>query len=234
MGRSPGKTMTDPKEHKLKESLSVIAFAVALIAISVFVHSRSSDVTPAGHVPISQPVQPSEATAKSDASGSAAQGEDDELTGQPLQQVYSDFIGKLTSDLAVMDAARMMYAGRIRQDMQFSDLTALRTDAENFRQAMQDHAAVLSTISEPINISDENAKLFSDAQDAASDIAADAVTIAVDFAVQANTGLSDDEPTKIAAGLPGKRRLLKKAVLTGYKKLGVPSTAIDAESYQLK
>ncbi|MEX3926731.1 hypothetical protein AB4Y36_22240 [Paraburkholderia sp. BR10936] len=163
-------------------------------------------------------------------------GKDDEtLTGRDAGAAFSEYVGSIQANLFAMSVTGQIYIGKIRQDVSFRALHEYRDDAETLKKSVEDTAGKIGVIPMTGNVSDADAVYFGKVLDAATAIVSKNLDVAVDFAVNANTGEDAFDDVQNAAG--DAKRLRKKfedAVMNGYRHFGYKPSEINRETLAIK
>jgi hypothetical protein len=123
-----------------------------------------------------------------------------------------------------------VYFSKIKQSLQFNDLAGYRTNAENLKDALKKSQSDLWQRQTQLNIRDADMEPFNNAQSAASDLIGSYLSVAVDIAVNANTGMdSPPDDAQDVSAVKASERKFRSAALSGYDHFGVKRSDIDMD-----
>jgi len=190
----------------------------------------------------SSPIKNAESTAhktlqEQPTSQSIATQEEDAkpLSNKEAAEALSKYIGDAQSKILAMSVVNDIYLSKIKQDMAWGNLNKYQEDAEAMKDAAQKGQQELFNLQYPNNLSDEQSAKFEDVASSISDMAMAFVSMDVDVAVNAHTGMDvNSELEKDIREVKTTGRKFKEKSLTAYKFFGYSPNQIDKSTLTIK
>ena len=157
------------------------------------------------------------------------------LSNKEAAEALSKYIGDAQSKILAMSVVNDIYLSKIKQDMAWGNLDKYREDAEAMKNAAQKGEQEIYDLQYPDNLTDEQRTKFEDIANSISDYAMAFVSMDVDVAVNAHTGIDvNSELKKDIREVKTTGRKFKEKSLTTYKFFGYSPNQIDKDTLTIK
>lgn len=224
----------------MKKSSQALVTVVLVIGILTILISQKDSVRGKDTGEEKNTVQPqSSPQAAEPAVGSGIQEtkkiSDNPLSSAEATKAYSDYVMQLQAHIFSASMMMQLESNKIQQAISFQNLDAYRQSAEELEDTLRKTQDEVGKISYPDNLSDADATVFDDAQNAASDLIAQYLSTAADIGVNAHTGvdMSNDLSKDISLSQKAQDQF-RTIVLNGYKHFAVKRSSINMDTLTLK
>jgi hypothetical protein len=211
-----------------------MGFLVVTTIIVAYVDTHGGLLAPKVQVAAKAPVA---AIVSNDSTAEATISEDDKpISPREAGLIFSTYIGELQAKLFVMQFMADTYRGRIAQDAAFRNLDDMRADSETLKTSLMSTSEEVGNIPFGMLVEEADEDYWENVQNAAEMMAADAVEMAVDVAVQANYGADDGgaDMNRLSRDIRQQRKAFEAAIMAGYKHFGYKPSEVDMKTLTLK
>ena len=224
----------------MKKSSQALAAVVLVIGILTVLISQKDPVQDKGAnaekaVTQQQPAPQVAGPAVANGTQGTQKASDSPLTRPEAIRAYSDYVMQLQAHIYSASMMMQFESNKIQQAISFQNPDAYRESAEELEDILRKAQYEVGKISYPNNLSDPDAAVFDDAQNAAFDVIAQYLSTAADIGVNAHTGMDMSGDLNKDISLSQKTQdQFRTIVLNGYKHFAVKRSSINMDTLTLK